>query len=203
MFYGIRAFWWPLRYLHFVVLKPLNHKIWRYPWRHCPFGRPIWCLQMLLQYVHKMLFSHGPVYFVKELYNIMFHIWNVGSKVPPFTSNYTLYYYCRKVHVFFFIIIQTRLQKWNFMSPCAVKKQFCGFFSGGFEVMVFSTHSSLLAVGGTGQVLLWLGTRSYKFQPASSEGLLLLFWGQLIDFTPKQKQINKKYIPLWDSESFS
>lgn len=47
-------------------------------------------------------------------------------------------------------------------------------FYGGFEVMAFSSQSNLSARGGTGLVLLWTVTLSNQFQPASSQGLLLL-----------------------------
>jgi hypothetical protein len=41
-------------------------------WGHCPFGRPvcyqafnIWCLEMLLQYIHVIFLSHEAIHFVK------------------------------------------------------------------------------------------------------------------------------------------
>ena len=48
-FYGIevRALWWPLQYLDFVVILP---QLWKYAWGHCPFGRPF-CDQSLTSWL--------------------------------------------------------------------------------------------------------------------------------------------------------
>ena len=76
MFYGIevRALWWPLQYLDFVVISPFCHNFGRYAWSHCPFGRPI-CDQALTSwlmswdvasiYPHKNYLPHDAIYFVK------------------------------------------------------------------------------------------------------------------------------------------
>ena len=42
----VRALWWPLQYLDFVVLIAILPQLWKYPWGHCQFGGPIYNLTL-------------------------------------------------------------------------------------------------------------------------------------------------------------
>ena len=68
MFYMIevRALWWPLQYLDFVVLKPFCHNFGSMlgviVHLEDPFATK---LEMMLQYIHIIFLPHDAIYFVK------------------------------------------------------------------------------------------------------------------------------------------
>ena len=133
---------------------------------------------MLLQYFHIWLFPHDDICFVKCTSPSC-------SKTPP--------HHDAAIPV---------LHSWDAVLRLTSFSPFSSKCNNGHSgqmttrVMVSSLLSALSAHVGTGLVSLWIMQLSYQLQPASSQGIFLLFCGSYAHFPPK-------HIHLWDTEPVS
>ena len=162
----IRALWWPLQYLDFVVLKPFCHnfgsmdcvivhledafvtKLWL----------PDWCFEMLLLCIHIIFPPHDAIYFVNctspscskapsqhDAATPVLHGWDGVlrlASLPLFPPNITMVIMAKHLY-FCFIRAEDISPKKYYLCPHVHLQTVVWLFYGGFWVMASSLLSGL------------------------------------------------------------
>ena len=148
--FEVKALWWPLQYIDFVVLKPFCHN-WKYAWGHCPFGRPIlnsWLMSWDIASISPCKFPVSWCHLFCEVHQSLLQqstTWcchprasrlgqcSSACKHTPFSFKHNDGHYGQTV---LFLFHQTRGQKVWYLSPSAVANRSLAFlwrfWSSGF-----------------------------------------------------------------------
>lgn len=154
---------------------------------------------MVLQYF-LIMFFHDSIYFVKCTDPTLQRKTHIAWYCHPCASPFGCFQACNlnlfppNVTMVSMTTHTTCPEIDTFISQC-IGKQSSDFYVP-FGVVTSSFLSSVLAHVSRDLVSPWKITLFYYFQPASSHGLLLLFWDWLTYFAPKQ-------IHLWDTQPVS